>query len=342
MGSQPRRGGPSRAAAAIPGPGPDNRFSGGRNRDAAEHSHSGSRRTRPGREEVPAPHLAGPEELQALRDHPGQGLLDLGRQGQEIPRPDVPAHQRQRRPPAPQDRAGDQGPGRPAVLHRPRHGQRPAGRARPAAGQGHPGRPDQELPGHRRRDRQRERPEDRPRLHRATEGDLPLPRLSRRHLRGQLRVRRPPPAGGRAGRARLDPRLGRQLLPLLLQDEVPGVRLLLRGGHPGGDRGGRAGDGRRHHGRAGHRQQLPHHPAGRLHAAAAQGLRRLRDAADRRRGDDRLRAHRQVVRLRALERHPRHHDPLQGHQQRLPAAGRGGHRRPRSPPTSRRTSWWPA
>ena len=60
--------------------------------------------------------------------------------------------------------------------------------------------------------------------------------------------------------------------------------------------------------------------AGRLLAAHPQGVRRVRRAADRRRGPDRARAHRQDVRRRALGHRARHHVPRQGARRRRHAA----------------------
>ncbi len=59
----------------------------------------------------------------------GRGLLVLGLRGQPLPRLRLAARQRVDRPPAPEDRAGDQGSGRPALHHRAEPRQRQARRA---------------------------------------------------------------------------------------------------------------------------------------------------------------------------------------------------------------------
>ena len=68
-----------------------------------------------------------------------------------------------------------------------------------------------------------------------------------------------------------------------------------------------------------------HPAAARLSAVGPRGLRPPRDPADPRRGDGRVRAHRQVVRLRELGCRPGHHDAGQGDQLRLRAARGDGH-----------------
>ena len=97
-------------------------------------------------------------------------------------------------------------------------------------------------------------------------------------------------------------------------------------------------DGRRGDPRDGHRHERDHRPARRLPAVDPRGLRPLRDPADRRRGDGRLRPHRQVVRGRQLGRRPGHHHARQGHQLGLRAARRDGRARRRSPTGSGRGS----
>ena len=69
-------------------------------------------------------------------------------------------------------------------------------------------------------------------------------------------------------------------------------------------------------------------PAGQLPARGRGGLPAPRGAPDRGRGHLRVRAHRHLVRLRALGRAAGHRDDGQGHHQRLLPPGRGGgHRR---------------
>ena len=70
-----------------------------------------------------------------------------------------------------------------------------------------------------------------------------------------------------------------------------------------------------------------HRPARRLPAVDPRGLRPARDPADRRRGDGRLRPHRQVVRRRQLGRRARHPDRREGHQLGLRPARRDGRAR---------------
>ena len=74
--------------------------------------------------------------------------------------------------------------------------------------------------------------------------------------------------------------------------------------------------------RDGDRDERDHRPARRLPAVDPRGLRPPRDRADRRRGDGRLRPHRQVVRGRQLGRRPGHHHDGEGDQLGLRAARR--------------------
>ncbi len=67
-----------------------------------------------------------------------------------------------------------------------------------------------------------------------------------------------------------------------------------------------ADDRRLHHGAGGRHQRHPG-AAGRLHPGRARPLRQVRHRDDCRRGDGRLRPHRQVVLCRSLERRARHH-----------------------------------
>ena len=86
-------------------------------------------------------------------------------------------------------------------------------------------------------------------------------------------------------------------------DPVPGLHGRAA---PGGDHRvrGRAHD-RGDHPRDGDRHERDHRPARRLPAERARGLRPARDPAHPRRGDGRLRPHRQVVRVRPLGRRAR-------------------------------------
>ena len=76
------------------------------------------------------------------------------------------------------------------------------------------------------------------------------------------------------------------------------------------------------HPRDGHRHERGHRPARRLPPERARGVRPPRHPADPRRGDGRLRPHRQVVRLRALGRRAGHPLRREGDQLRLRAARR--------------------
>ena len=92
------------------------------------------------------------------------------------------------------------------------------------------------------------------------------------------------------------------------------------------------------HGADHHRRRHPD-PARLLPAGGEGGVRAPRRAADRRRGDLRLRAHRRVVRPRRLRRAARPRHDGQGHHERLLPARRDRRRAtrssPRSPPTLR-------
>ena len=74
----------------------------------------------------------------------------------------------------------------------------------------------------------------------------------------------------------------------------------------------RAADDRRLHPRAGRRHQRHPRAARRLHPGRPRALRQVRHRHDRRRGDGRLRPHRQVVLDRSLERRARHHHDGEG------------------------------
>ena len=85
-----------------------------------------------------------------------------------------------------------------------------------------------------------------------------------------------------------------------------------------------AAHGRRRDPRDRHRDERDHRPARRLPPVDPRDLRQARHPADRRRGDGRLRPHRQVVRGRQLGRRARHHHDGEGHQLRLRPARRDG------------------
>ena len=88
---------------------------------------------------------------------------------------------------------------------------------------------------------------------------------------------------------------------------------------------GHAGGGHHHRAGAGRRRLL--RGAGRLHAAPAQAVRPARHPADRRRGADRRRPHRHLLRDGADGRGRRHRDHGQEPGRRLPDLGRGRPRR---------------
>ena len=95
---------------------------------------------------------------------------------------------------------------------------------------------------------------------------------------------------------------------------------------------------RRRDPRDGDRHERDHRPAGRLPPVDPRGLRPARDPADRRRGDGRLRPHRQVVRGRPLGRRAGHHHDGEGHQLRLRPARRDDREPSRSRSGSARSS----
>ena len=134
--------------------------------------------------------------------------------------------------------------------------------------------------------------------------------------------RRPAPLGRRAGtaRRRADVRPVHLPLPRRPSRPVPGLhgRAAPRGDPPVRGRAHR----RRRDPRDRHGDERDHRPARRLPAVDPRGLRPPRHPADRRRGDGRLRPHRQVVRRRQLGRRARHPHRREGHQLRLRPARR--------------------
>ena len=156
--------------------------------------------------------------------------------------------------------------------------------------------------------------------HRPLEDPGALPLLPRRHRHRHPGHRRPAALAER-GRGRRRPRAR----------PVPRhpARHRHRGGRArdarGNDRPGRREHDRRVHPRADHRHQRHPDPARRLPPGGARALRPPRHPADRRRGDDRLRAHRPLVRRRSLGRRARPHHPRQGPDQQLRPAWRGRH-----------------
>ena len=255
----------------------------------------------------------------------GRLLLDAGRQAvHRLQQPaDVGEHRPRRSAGHRRDhRAGGEGHLRHAV-----DDDRGAGAARREAGRDHPGRHRRVLLHQRRRRGQRERLQDRPRRHRPPEDPGALPLVSRRHRRGDCRHRRSArlePAADARHRARARP-VSRRGARLGRRGHVAAVP---RGSDPA--RG--AAHDRRVHPRDRHRHQRHARAARRLHAGRAGAVRQARHPDDCRRGDERLRPHRQVVRDRALGRGARHDHDGQGADQLVHPA-----RRRRRPAAARRS-----
>ena len=182
---------------------------------------------------------------------------------------------------------------------RPADGARDALRARAPDRRGDARRPDDVVLHERRRRGERERDQARPLVHGAPQDRRPLPLVPRRDRRRDHAHRRPAPLARRAGHPgrRADARPVHLPLPGRPSRPVPGLlgRAAPRGDPPVRGPAERRG---RDHGDD-RRDERHHRPARRLPAVDPRGLRPARDPADPRRGDGRLRAHRQVVRLRA-------------------------------------------
>ena len=181
-----------------------------------------------------------------------------------------------------------------------------ARRARRAPGRDRAGRPAVLVLHQQRHRRRRGRDQARAPLHRKVELHLLAPRLPRQELRlavaaRQVGVSRAVPAAAARHPVRRVRRRGRRHRRALQgrRDEQ---------GRRGGHHGARPGRGRRDR------------SAGRLLAAHPQGVRRVRRAADRRRGPDGPRTDGQDVRRRALEHRAGHHVPRQGARRRRHAA----------------------
>ena len=148
----------------------------------------------------------------------------------------------------------------------------------------------------RRRRGERERDQARALVHRPAQDRRALPLLPRRDRRRDHAHRRPAPLARRAGDPgrRADARPLHLPLPGRSPRPVPGLlgRAAPRGDppvrRPAERRRRDPGDDRRH--------ERDHRPARRLPGVDPRGLRPPRDPADLRRGDGRLRPHRQVVR----------------------------------------------
>ena len=175
-----------------------------------------------------------------------------------------------------------------ARVRQPVHGHRAARPARGQARRAHAGRHRHVLLHERGRRGERERDQGRADVHGPPQDRRPLPRLPRRHGRGDHADRRPAALGRRAGHPGRHPHPG--LPPLGPEGPGSGRR------GPAGDRGRphvRGSEDRRgHHRRDRRRHERDPHPARRLHAGPPRDLRPARHPARRRRGDGRLRAHR--------------------------------------------------
>ena len=223
--------------------------------------------------------------------------------------------------------AGDQGPGREARDDRPADGDRVALTARQAARGGDAGRPDDVVLHERRRRGERERDQARALVHGTPQDHRPLPQLPRRDGRRDHADGRPAALGGRARHPRRRAHVRPVHLPLPCGSSRP-VPGLHRRAAPRGDPAVRGCAHRcRRDSRDRHRHERDHRPARRLPAVDPRGLRPARHPADRRRGDGRIRTHRQVVRRRQLGRRARHPHRRQGDQLRLRAARRHGRAR---------------
>ena len=242
----------------------------------------------------------------------GAGLLGLGRRRHHLPRLLRPARLHQPRLRAPGDRARDPGAGgdardrRPAARERrPLRGRPPHRRAGAGFSAGQRALQPRVLH-QRRRGRDRERRPDGPPAHRPPQGARPLPQLPRQHHDGDQ-----PDRGSAAVAQRLRHRGSRPLLRALpVPVGVPrhhragGVRA--RPGTPRADDPARgAGDDRRDRARVHPRDRRDHDPAAGVPRRRPRAVRPLRDPLDRRRGDERVRPRRPVVRLRARGRRRR-------------------------------------
>ena len=160
---------------------------------------------------------------------------------------------------------------------------------------------------------ERGRLQDRPAVHEARvsrrvplQDDQPLLRLSRHHAGHAGRRRHGRPQGEvRAVLGRLRPRRAAILLSLPVRPELSELRPGLRQEHGDHHPGRGAGDGRRGDRRADHERCRRRGAAGRIPAGGREAVPQVRHPAARRRGDQRLRPHRQDVRAPALRRRRR-------------------------------------
>ncbi len=294
------------------------------------------------------PQLVRPGRLERAHRHRGRGGLLPGRARPALPRHEQPGRVHEPRPPAPRRRPGDPRAGRAALLRDRRLGRRaprPARRAPPRevrfrgrAGLLHPRR------GRRQRARRQVRPPGErpaPRV-----GDHAGPLLPRRELRrdGALRGRAGEPPGRR--RATSTSTTCPRPTPTAAPSAPPPTRSA-----PSGARGTSARRSTR--GAPDEVAAVLMEPnAGTNGIVAPDGYwPRLREETrkrgvylDRRRGDERLRPLRGVVRVAAARRGrpARPDDPRQGPDRRARAPRRGGRCRGRSRPASRTSASRPA
>ena len=264
---------------------------------------------------------AGPDQPAAGRRR--RGLLVLGLRGEPLPRLRLAARQRVDRPPAPEDRPGDQGPGRPPLHHRAQPRERQARRAGPPPRRARARRPRHGVLHQRRRRGQRERHADGATAHRPQQDHGAVPLLPRRNARGDHGDRRSAPLAVRAGAARVRAVRGPVPLPLVVPRDDAGGGVRPRPRPRRGDPAVRGpADRGRHHGRAHRRDQRHPRAARRLLAGAPRDHAQARDPADLRRGHGGLRPRRRVVRLPDLGRRAGPHHLRQGHQLGLRPARR--------------------
>ena len=194
----------------------------------------------------------------------------------------------------PRVRQGDSGTGRGAAVRQPVHGDRAARAARREARRDHAGRHRRLLLHERRRRGQRERVQDRARVHRPAEDPRALSLVPRRH--GRARSPRPAIRGaGASRRCRASSTCSTRITASNAAGTRPSESLRVpRGSHPA--RG--AADDRGVHPRVRDGHQRHPRPARRLPAGRPRAVRQARHPHDCRRGDGGLRPHRRVVRGR--------------------------------------------
>ena len=259
------------------------------------------------------------------------GLHALGRRRQGIPRLLVAARQRQPRLRRPARDRGHRRTGAPARVRLAAVLERAPGPPRGADRRDHARRPRQDLLHGRRQRGQRGCGPARAPLHRPNQDHHELPRLPRRHDGHAQPQRNGREQRVRTGHPRCRPRAVAGLLPVPVRSglsRLPDrVRGAVRGAHPAGEPGdGRGGDARARPGR----RRRPD-PAAGVPPEDPRDLRQVWGAADPRRGRDRLRPDRALVRLGALGRRARHHDDGQGAELGVRRA-----RRDDRPPAARR------